>query len=523
MNKTLSQLSLDEKIGQLIMIGFDALEINDHALELIRDYRVGNIILFARNVDSPQQVFELNKALQKLAEEEFDIPLYISIDQEGGMVTRMKNGSTFFPGAMTIAASGDPQNAFYVGKYMGQELLSLGVNMNLAPPLDVNNNPKNPVIGVRSYSDDPEIVTTYGTQFIKGLQKYVVATAKHFPGHGDTKVDSHLALPTIHLDEERFNRVELAPFREAINQGVQAIMSSHINFPLINEDGLPSTLSYNCLTGLLRNKLKFEGLIVTDCMQMKAIQYQYTTPVGAKLALKAGANIVCISHSKDLQIASIKAIKEAVLSGEIPLDVIEERVARVLKFKKQLKVYSETDTFEDVKYIVINKATKEFALKVVEQAVTLVKGTPLETLQDTLLIASTPQATTIADEDDGANDIINAVKLEIPTLDTMRVSIKPTVEEIASIVDRAKAYKQVVYCSYNANIHTTQLDCMNQLNALESTLYVCAMRNPYDGYFSPELEHIVCFYEYTPNSIQAFLKYIKGDLVMHGKLPVHYE
>ncbi len=212
MKYDINKMTLEEKIGQLFMFGFDALEINDHALKLIKEYKVGNVILFARNVKSPEQVFKLNQNLQKLAFEEIGIPLFISIDQEGGMVTRLHTGATFFPGAMTTAATGDSNNAYLIGKYMGRELISLGINMNYAPVLDVNNNPKNPVIGVRSYSDNPETVAQFGSAFIQGLQENVIATGKHFPGHGDTHVDSHLALPMVPYDMDRLNKIELVPW-----------------------------------------------------------------------------------------------------------------------------------------------------------------------------------------------------------------------------------------------------------------------------------------------------------------------
>lgn len=523
MNKTIADLTLDEKIGQLVMVGFDALDVNEHVIELIQEYRIGNIILFARNVQTPEQLFTLNKHLQQLAMMELGIPLFISIDQEGGMVTRIKKGSTFFPGAMTIAATNDANNAYYVGKYMGQELKLLGINMNLAPTLDVNNNPYNPVIGVRSYSDDPKMVSLYGNKFIKGMQEFVIATAKHFPGHGDTKVDSHLALPTIEVDQERFESVELLPFKDAIKQGVKAIMSSHIYFPLINEEERPTTLSKNSLTGLLRNTLQFEGLIVTDCMEMKAIQHKYTTPIGAKMAIEAGANIVCISHTKDLQIASIQAIKEAVLAGEIGLDIIDERVNRVLRYKQDLEQVKEYVSFEDVKHVVICEPTKIYAERVVEQAITLVKGVGIQDTKNTLLIASSPLATTIADEDDGENDIISAVQKDFPEMKTLRVSIRPTMEEIKTVVQHAQSYDQVIYCSYNANINTTQIDMMNALQQESKKLFVFTMRNPYDTFFSSTIENVICFYEYTPNSIQALLKYLHGCRHLQGRSPVHYE
>ncbi|MBU1143018.1 MAG: beta-N-acetylhexosaminidase, partial [Firmicutes bacterium] len=282
MKYDLNKLTLEEKIGQLFMFGFDATDVNDHAIKLIKEYRIGNVILFARNIKTPEQVFKLNQNLQKLSLKELGIPLFISIDQEGGMVSRITSGATFFPGAMTIAATNDVHNAYLSGKYMGLELINLGINMNFAPVLDVNNNPKNPVIGVRSFSDQPKMVAEYGSAFIKGLQENVIATGKHFPGHGDTHIDSHLALPKVAYGMDRLNPVELVPFKHAIQNGIQAMMSSHIDFPALTENGLPTTLSKKCMTGFLREELGFEGLIVTDGMQMKAIQDNYTT-VGASL------------------------------------------------------------------------------------------------------------------------------------------------------------------------------------------------------------------------------------------------
>ena len=236
----------EEKIGQLFMFGIQKDHLDETTLEMIVKYKLGNVILFARNCVSPKQIFELNQALHQQAIKHLRVPMFISIDQEGGMVTRIFNGSTFFPGSMTITATNDIRYATTNGEYMGEELDALGINMNLAPILDVNNNPKNPVIGVRSYSDDPKIVSNYATAFFKGLQKHVLATGKHFPGHGDTHLDSHLALPKVGYDRARLEAVELVPFKHAIQEGIHALMTSHIDFPAFTEGGLPATLSKKC-------------------------------------------------------------------------------------------------------------------------------------------------------------------------------------------------------------------------------------------------------------------------------------
>jgi beta-N-acetylhexosaminidase len=519
----INKLTIDEKIGQLIMFGFDALEVNNHAINLIKNYRAGNVILFTRNVKSMEQVHTLTKNLQKLALENIGIPLLISIDQEGGMVTRLRNGGTFFPGAMTITASDDSNNAYLSGKHMGQELKSLGLNIDLAPVLDVNNNPQNPVIGVRSFSDNPEVVSEYGTKFIKGLQENVIATAKHFPGHGDTQLDSHLALPTISYDRYRLENVELYPFKKAINDGVKAIMSAHINFPAYTEDNLPTTLSKKCLTGLLRDQLKFEGLIMTDCMEMKAIQDNYTTEKGSLMAVQAGANLLCLSHQENLQIGAINKIKEAVSSGELSEEDLNERVLRVLKYKEELDTIDFTEKYSEVENIVENKKTKEMSYNIVRNGGTLIRGKQFMKKGKTLVIAVKPTTTTIADEADGSYDIITVVKQKLPQFDTLEIHSRVSKQSIKEAVELSKDYDQVVVCTYNGNIYRAQLDLVKEMSEEDIELHVIAMRNPYDLLNESQIKNYVCFYEYTPNSVKVLIEYLKGELILRGKVPITYE
>jgi len=515
-------LSLEEKIGQLFMFGFDALEVNDHAIELIKTHKVGNVILFARNVKTAEQLFKLNQNLQKLAYEHIGIPLFISIDQEGGMVTRIHNGGTFFPGAMTLAATNDSNNAYLTGKYMGEELKSFGINMNFAPVLDVNNNPKNPVIGVRSFSDDPEMVGEYGVAFMRGMQESIIATGKHFPGHGDTHVDSHLALPKVDHPMERLEQIELAPFKRAINSGLKAIMSSHIDFPALTENNLPTTLSKKCMTGFLRETLNFEGLIVSDGMQMKAVQDNYTTVGASLMAIEAGVNIVCICHARDLQIEATKRVKEAVLSGDLSEALIDERVTRVLKAKEGLEPINLNQNFEAIQAVVMDEDTKRFALDTVKDALTLVKGVPLKLNEDALFIGVSPKATSIADEADMNNEMLDHINKALPTLATKHITLNPSDDVIDELIELAKSKKQVILTTYNANINQEQITLINRLNDSIEDLHVIALRNPYDLYFTDKIPNFVCLYEYTPNSIIVLTEYLKGTLTPKGKLPVNY-
>ena len=412
--KKLCEMTLKEKLGQLIMCGFEDPFYDEHARILIEEYKVGNIILFARNVKDMKQLISLNKDIYQKVIENTGIMPFISIDQEGGMVTRIMDGATFCPGNMTISASDRTSNAYEIGKIMGEELIKLGINLNLAPSLDVNNNPKNPVIGVRSYSDDPKRVSQFGKEYIKGLQeKGVFATAKHFPGHGDTVVDSHLGLASLNFDLDRLNSVELVPFKTAIKNGVEAIMSAHIIFKEL--DDVPATLSHKILSGLLRNELGFEGLIISDCMQMKAIDNLYTTEAGTVMGINAGLNIACVCHSLDRQINTLKKIEEAVNAGIIDISTIDERVERILKAKEKIEKLMNDEFYmknsdELVEYFNHIEEHKKTAQRISDEALTLYNGTAYKYNANTLLIGNVPFESTIAEDKLNSRNLLELVR-----------------------------------------------------------------------------------------------------------------
>lgn len=517
-------LSLEEKIGQLLMFGFEGDHLNEDSLELIKKYKAGNIILFTRNIENGEQLFKLTQSFQKAAYDHLGIPLFIGIDQEGGMVTRIQQGATFFPGAMTISANGSLDVCYQVGDMMGLELKSLGINMNFAPVLDVNNNFKNPVIGVRSFSDDPQVVGSYGTAFIKGLQKHLIATGKHFPGHGDTSIDSHMAMPKVEYGLDRLEKIEFPPFRKAIDAGLKAMMSSHIDFPHLTKNGLPTTLSKDVMTHLLREKFGFKGLIITDGMQMKAIQDNYGTVKATLMAVEAGANIYCVCHSRELQIESLEYIKRAVENKEISESLIDERVQRVLNYKKEIHhTINFKTSYKDIKNIVENKETKEFSYKIVRGAASLVKGEPLKLKNQVLFVGVMPKATTIADEALGHYDIFKSIDKEIKHIDVVKLPISPSIQEIEEVRKQAQAYEQIIVTTYNGNVYKQQIKLIDALSELNKDMHVVAMRNPYDLYETKNIKNYVCLYEYTPNSIKVLLEYLKGTLELKGKVPVKYE
>ncbi|MDI9506853.1 MAG: beta-N-acetylhexosaminidase [Bacillota bacterium] len=521
--KSAKEMTLKEKIGQLFFFGFPGNELSPEIIALIEEYKLGNIILFARNIKTPRQLYELNKEIHDRISRATGIMPLIAIDQEGGMVTRIMNGVTFPPGNMTMAAT-DREMAYRVGKIVGEELRALGINMNLAPVLDVNNNPDNPVIGVRSFSDDPETVARFGLEYIRGLQGAgIIATGKHFPGHGDTALDSHYALPVIGHDKDRLDRVELYPFRRAIENNIDAIMSAHVIFPAYENGELPATLSEKVLTGLLRGELGFGGLIVSDCMEMKAIDDHFTAPRGALAGLLAGLDMVFISHAPEKQRAALELLTATVESGEFPLSLLDEKAERILRYKEKIyptiKEHFYNRDYDAATAVLTSPEHRNTAAAVVDASLTKVKGKDFRPVGKTLVIAPDPRAVTIAEDKVAALSITDAVRHSGLPYDVVKIERNIASDTIDEIVSRARDYQTVVICTWNA-ASTGQAELARKLYRACADLYVISTRNPYDIFAFPEIDNYLCLYEYTPNSVATLLKYLKGEIYPSGKLPV---
>ena len=366
MKELLAKLTLREKIGQMLMFDFrkwqnsdeekqsDYTVMSDEVKGLIQRHKLGNVILFAENFESVEQITRLNHAFQYCVEN--DIPMLIGVDQEGGRVVRMSNGCSL-PGNMAVAATNNEENAYTAGLITGKELAAVGINADFAPSVDINNNPNNPVINVRSFSSDQYYTAKFGTAMAKGLQAAgVAAAAKHFPGHGNTNVDSHIGLPFINSTYEELMAFEIVPFADAIKNGCQMIMSGHIQFPNIEQEAviskqdksrytLPATLSKRFLTDILRGELGFEGVVITDSMQMQAISSHVGSELANILAVNAGVDILlmCTALRSLKDAAKLAAIIDnlvnAVEDGRIPMQRIDESVLRVLELKKKLGLF----------------------------------------------------------------------------------------------------------------------------------------------------------------------------------------
>lgn len=332
--KIVAKLSLEQKIGQLIMIGVPGTALGNDTKQIIDRYRPGGIILFGFNIQNKDQTRSFISDMQKYSMETNGMPMLVSIDQEGGRVWRIREGVTLFPGNMALGAAGDSRLTYRVARILGMQLRMIGVNMNLAPVLDVNNNPQNPVINTRSFGSNPLEVARLGISYILGLQEsWCIAVGKHFPGHGDTSDDSHLTLPVIQYDMERLQNIELFPFAKSITSGVDSIMTAHISYPKIIGDNTPATLSKLFLTDILRKQMKFKGIIITDDMEMNAISRNHGIGKAAVASIKAGSDIVLISSNGNSIGAIVHAIKAAVHDGDVTVKRIDESVTRIIETK----------------------------------------------------------------------------------------------------------------------------------------------------------------------------------------------
>jgi beta-N-acetylhexosaminidase len=361
-----SQMSLEEKIGQMLMLdvrnwnGPAQTVLTPECAQMIKDYHIGGIILFAPNFVNPTQIVTLTDAMQHAAIDgsNFNIPLFLSADQEGGYIVRLTTSGTVMPGNMAVGAAASTELAYDNGRVIGEELNALGINVNFAPVLDVNTNPDNPVIGVRSFGSDPQLVSDMGIEYIHGLQSANIGvTVKHFPGHGDTGTDTHTSLAIVNKSRDELDVCDLKPFRDAMNQGVDMVMTAHIEVPALddtkilapknpsNEIYIPATLSQKVLTDLVREEIGFEGVIVTDALNMGALANNFYSSDIVIRAINAGADIplMPVTTQSTANISNLQQLindlVQAVNNGDIPMSRIDESVTRILKVKMDRNIY----------------------------------------------------------------------------------------------------------------------------------------------------------------------------------------
>ncbi|GGH76316.1 beta-N-acetylhexosaminidase [Pullulanibacillus pueri] len=517
---------LVSKIGQMLVVGFPGKILSDDVKKLIHDYRVGNFILFSRNIGTPDEVQELTASLQLEAEKAGHFaPLLISIDQENGIVSRLKYPATAFPGAMSLGAIHDSSTAKQIGYATGLELKELGVNWNLAPDVDVNNNPNNPVINVRSFGEDPGQVAELGSSWMKGIQMAGVATTmKHFPGHGDTNVDSHLDLPRIDHSFSRLKKVELVPFIEGIRNNVDCIMSAHIYFSSLEKRvGRPATLSNNILTGLLRETLGFEGVITTDCLEMNAIKSKFGVASGAVEAIQAGADIAMISHTYQYQVEAIKGLLNAIKEEKISIEHLEQSVRRVFKLKHKY-TYSEKGKEMKGKFKYIGSLEhQELADRTYKRSVSnMIQTTKLKILDrdsKVLAIYQKQKGHSQVEDRESLSTITSSLRKYPANIDGYEVDFS-TMDNIDSYLeDKSKDYDDIIIFMAYLQPDDRYLNMIKPLVSQPNST-VISLRGPFSLKQLGSIDNAICVYDDNVSAICSALDVVYGKNQATGLVPI---
>jgi beta-N-acetylhexosaminidase len=525
-------MSLEEKVGQLFTVYFEGPTISDELRSMIADYHIGGVIYYSvsGNVETPAQVARLSRDIQaEAAKTPRGVGLFVSVDQEGGPVARLRRGVTLFPSNMAVAATGDPGNAEKMARIMARELSALGVNVNFAPVADVNVNPHNPIIGIRSFGQDPARTAAFTAAAVRGYRgEKMLCTPKHFPGHGDTAVDSHLGLPVVTHDAASFAQTDLPPFTAAIRAGTRAIMTAHVELPVVDPANLPSTLSRKVLVGLLREKMGFDGLIFTDSLGMGALAGTVGTVEAAARALSAGADVLLFGadkgHTPEQQRQAFGRIVAAVRGGEIPMSRLDEAVRRILAEKKRLGILvaaAVPEPLRDEKQLsarLMTAAHLDAAQRIARRSMTLFRDT------GRMLPIRRPGEMLVVRPRRGAPDVDGPAEAALaawPGAEVLPVSADPAPEETATVLARAQTARVVVMLVSGAATRPGQTELARRLaTACPGKTVLVAAGAPYDAALFPDAPCIVATYGDVPVSLAALGQALRGDIPFAGKCPV---
>jgi beta-N-acetylhexosaminidase len=534
---TLASMTLEEKVGQLFMTNVYGSSADtqapadvaanqrlygvDNAEQLIERYHPGGIIYFSwtNSVQNPPQIAGLSNGIQDAAlAQETAIPSLIGIDQEGGIVARIGPPATQLPGNMALGAGRSTQDAQTAAAINGDELAAMGINWNFAPVADVNVNPANPVIGVRSFGENPRLAARLTAAQTRGYTSAGVAgAAKHFPGHGDTADDSHLGLPVIHHTREQWEQLDRPPFQAAIGAGVPAIMTAHISVPALDPSEDPATLSEPIMTGILREEMGYDGVVITDALDMAGASETYGNDRVPVLALKAGVDMLLMPPEFDV---AYTAVLDAVASGELTEERIDTSVRRILTLKHDLGIVD--DPYVDPADLPAHVGTPEHLAtlqEITDGTTTLVRNQrhrlPLEVDpgEDALVTGWGVSTTATV-----------AAKMAERGLDTdvLETGINPTAETIAAAAQQAEGYDTVVVLTNRAGLATQpgQAELVKRLMKANDHVVSVAVRDPYDVNQFPDVPANVATYSYTGAALDSLVRVLFGELDPTGRLPV---
>jgi len=510
---TLASLSTEQRVGQLMSVAFHGKTITPAIEAMIRQRGAGGIVLRSENFEDAAGLARLAADLQRIAREAKVPPLLLSIDQEGGPVLRIGRGVTILPGQMALAATPDPAGAVRMAATIaGSELRSIGVGWNLAPDADVNDEPRNPIIGARSFGSDPQrVASLVGAAIGAYAAAGFLSCAKHFPGHGATTTDSHTGLPQIDSDRARLDRVELVPFKAAIAAGTPAIMSAHMVVPALDPTpSLPVTLSKRVMTDLLRGELAFQGLVVSDDLEMGALATVGEAQAGL-MAFLAGVDHLLFRFDESAQLEAHRLLVDAVRGGKITTSRLDASVTRVLAAKLTAGLFdTRAAPAPDLEQ---NGRT---AMDLARQSITVLKNDGVLPLRGAVLAVAAQNAD-IA-QIPGDSDLATELAAVRPNT-TARRFVRATDEVIASAVSDARSADVVVVGVADVNTNDDQRRLAVALASAKPTVLV-SLRAPYDTLFVPGVAAVVCAYGGRVPSLRATAEVLAGARKPVGRLPV---
>ena len=509
-----SGMSLERKVGQLMSVAFHGTRITSSLEAMIRERGIGGVILYSENFTDAASLAKLVADLDRIAREAKSLPLFFEIDQEGGPVIRISKGATILPGQMALAATADPERSVRTAAAItAAELRALGVNWNFAPVADVNDEPTNPIISNRSFSSDPARVSALVSAAVLA---YAAAgffcCAKHFPGHGSTTTDSHTGLPKIEVDRAKLDRIELPPFRAAIAAGVPAIMSAHIVVPVLDATPeLPVTLSRAVMTDLVRNTLGFQGLVVTDDLEMGALKSVGEATAGLR-AFEAGADYLLFRFDEAAQLEGHRLIANAVRSGAVSNARLDQSVRRVVEAKRRFGILDGRRD-QSAPDLAANART---SLELARGATTLLRNRGVLPLRGRILAVSPTNADISFFE--GQPTLGSVIAAKRTDAVSQSLPLRPGGDDIDRVVNLARSADVVVVGTTNLFAYPEQVELVKAI-ARSKPVAIVALRGPYDILSVPEVPAYLCAYDSREPSLTAAAEVLLGDRKPSGSLP----